>query len=177
MRKRVITAVVLILLIAVAVPLITPMLGPVYRHPIVAMRLAAMDSPRVLPVPVDGVRPRQLRDTWNGPRPGGRQHKGIDIFAKRGTPIRSTTPGIVTTVGTNKLGGRIVFVYGPDAEWHYYAHLERYSDVQVGDVIAAGTILGYVGDSGNAKGTPPHLHYGIYRAQGGAMNPYPRLAP
>ena len=177
MRKRLITAAVLILLIAGAVPLLRPMLGPLYRHPIVAMRLAGMESPRVLPMPVDGVRPRQLRDTWNGPRPGGRQHKGIDIFAKRGTPIRSTTPGIVVTVGTNKLGGHIVWVYGPNGEWHYYAHLERFADIQPGDVIGAGTVLGYVGDSGNAKGTPPHLHYGIYPAAGGAMNPYPRLRP
>lgn len=177
MKARLIAAVVLLVLIAGAVVLITPMLGPVYRHPVVATRLAWAESPRVLPVPVDGVRPRQLRDTWNGPRPGGRRHQGIDIFAKRGTPIRSTTPGIVVTVGTNRLGGRIVWVYGPRSEWHYYAHLERYSAVRPGDVIAAGTIVGYVGDSGNAKGTPPHLHYGIYRAQGGAMNPYPRLRP
>ena len=172
MKSRLLAAVaVLVLMVA----LIIPMLGPVARHPIVALRLLRTQSPNALPVPVDGVRPRQLRDTWNGPRPGGRQHKGIDIFAKRGTPIRSTTRGIVASVGTNQLGGRIVRVFGPNGEWHYYAHLERFAPIRPGDVIDAGTILGYVGDSGNAKGTPPHLHYGIYRMRGGAMNPYPRL--
>jgi murein DD-endopeptidase MepM/ murein hydrolase activator NlpD len=149
--------------------------GPVSRHPFVAWRLASTRPSAQLPVPVMGVRPRDLRDTWDGPRSGGRRHRGIDIFAKRGTPIRSATPGIIVTVGTNRLGGRIVRVFGPGGEWHYYAHLERYAEIRTGQVVAAGTILGYVGDSGNARGTPPHLHYGIYRLLGGAMNPYGRL--
>lgn len=176
MKARALRGVVLLVVIAGAVALIVPRLGPVARHPIVAWRLMRMESPRALPVPVEGVRPRQLRDTWNGPRSGGRRHQGIDIFARRGTPVRSTTPGIVVTVGTNQLGGRIVRVLGPAGEWHYYAHLERFAGVRPGDVVGAGTVLGYVGDSGNARGTPPHLHYGIYRARGGAVNPYPRLA-
>ena len=53
--------------------------------------------------------------------------------------------------------------------------LERFADIRQGNIVTPGTILGYVGDSGNARGTPPHLHYGIYRSRGGAMNPYPRL--
>ena len=176
MRSRLLTGITVLLFIGFLVRAIAP-LGPVTRHPIIALQLMRMESPPMLPVPVDRVRPQQLRDTWNGPRPGGRQHKGIDIFAKRGTPVRSTTRGIVASVGTNQLGGRVVRVFGPDGEWHYYAHLERFAPIQPGDVINDGTILGYVGDSGNAKGTPPHLHYGIYRMRGGAMNPYPRLAP
>ena len=155
---------------------IAPKIGPVYRHPILTLRLLRTPPPPILPVPVDGVRRSQLRDTWNGPRPGGRQHRGIDILARRGTPIRSTTDGVVATVGTNRLGGRIVRVLGPAGEWHYYAHLESFAPIREGDRIGKGTILGFVGDSGNARGTPPHLHYGIYRFQGGAMNPYPRLA-
>jgi murein DD-endopeptidase MepM/ murein hydrolase activator NlpD len=150
-------------------------LGPLFEHPIVAVRLAFQHAPRTLPVPVEGIRPRQLRDSWNGPRSGGRKHKGIDIFAPGGTAIRSTTPGIVATVGTNRLGGRIVTVFGPSGEWHYYAHLERFSSVRAGDVVSRGAVLGFVGDSGNARGTPPHVHYGIYRAYGVATNPYPRL--
>ena len=63
-------------------------------------------------------------------------------------------------------------VLGPGGYWHYYAHLERFARIRPGDVIAEGTVVGYVGNSGNAKGTPPHLHYGIYRFQGGAVNPY-----
>jgi murein DD-endopeptidase MepM/ murein hydrolase activator NlpD len=155
---------------------IAPKIGPVYQHPLLTFRLLRTPSSATLPVPVDGVRTRDLRDTWNGPRPNGRQHRGIDIFARRGTPIRSATDGIVATVGTNRLGGLIVRVLGPAGEWHYYAHLESFGRIREGDRITKGAILGFVGDSGNARGTPPHLHYGIYRFQGGAMNPYPRLA-
>ena len=149
--------------------------GGAFAHPIVAARLLASDAPSRLPVPVRGVRPRQLIDSWDSPRSGGRSHRGIDIFAPRGREIISTTPGIVVTVGRNQLGGRIVRIFGPAGQWHYYAHLERFADIRTGDVIAAGTVIGYVGDSGNARGTPPHLHYGIYRFQGGAVNPYPFL--
>src|SRR5947199_338671 len=118
-----------------------------------------------------------LTDSWGSPRPGGRAHQGIDIFAPRNTPIRSTTPGIVVTVGRNDLGGRIVRIFGPAGEWHYYAHLERFAEIHPGQLVAPGQILGYVGDSGNAQGPATHLHYGIYRWRGGAMDPYPRLHP
>ena len=145
------------------------------RHPILAIRLAMEESPVVLPVPVEGVRSRDVRDSWKAPRSGGREHHGIDIFAKRGTPVRSATRGIVMRVGTNRLGGQVVWVLGPGAELHYYAHLDRFGNFRRGAVVAAGDVLGFVGDTGNAKGTPCHLHYGIYHAQGGATNPYPRL--
>lgn len=142
------------------------------RHPIVALRLIRGDAPATLPVPVRGVGRSALRNSWGAPRSGGRDHKGIDIFAPRGREIISATRGIVVTVGHNELGGRIVRILGPGGYWHYYAHLERFANVRPGDVIAEGTVVGYVGDSGNAKGTPPHLHYGIYRFRGGAVNPY-----
>ncbi|HKR62192.1 MAG TPA: M23 family metallopeptidase [Thermoanaerobaculia bacterium] len=149
--------------------------GPAFRHPIAALRLVRADAPAHLPVPVAGLKPRDVRDSWGAPRSGGRHHQGIDIFAPRGRAILSTTPGIVLTVGTNRLGGRVVRVLGPGGQWHYYAHLETYGNVHPGDLIPAGTVVGTVGDSGNARGTPPHLHYGIYRFRGGAMNPYPLL--
>ena len=149
-------------------------LGPGIRHAWYAARLMAMPRPEALPVPVAGVRPRALRDTWGGARSEGRKHEGIDIFAKRGTEVLSATEGIVTRVGTNRLGGRVVWVLGPGGQRHYYAHLERYADVTAGMRIEAGHVLGYVGNSGNAAGTPPHLHYGIYE-MGGAINPYPLL--
>ena len=63
---------------------------------------------------------------------------------------------------------------GPGGQRHYYAHLDRYADIENGQRVRPGTVLGYVGTTGNAKGTPPHLHYGIY-ASGGAINPYPFL--
>ena len=117
---------------------------------------------------------QHLTDTWGAARSQGRSHEGIDIFAARGTPIRATTQGIVSKVVENTLGGRVVVVVGPGGAGHYYAHLEDYADISPNDWVDAGDIIGYVGDSGNAKGTPPHVHYGIY-ISGSAVNPYPLL--
>ena len=117
---------------------------------------------------------RHLTDTWGGARSEGRSHEGIDIFAPRGTPIEATTQGIISKVGDDRLGGRVVVVVGPGGAGHYYAHLEDYADISPNDWVNAGDIIGYVGDSGNAKGTPPHVHYGIY-INGSAVNPYPLL--
>lgn len=117
---------------------------------------------------------RHLTDTWGGARSEGRSHEGIDIFAPRGTPIRATTAGVVRKVGDDRLGGRVVIIIGPGGAGHYYAHLESYADISPNDWVDAGDIIGYVGDSGNAKGTPPHVHYGIY-INGSAVNPYPLL--
>ena len=119
--------------------------------------------------------PKQhLTDTWGGARSQGRSHEGIDIFAPRGTPVQATTQGIVSKVGENTLGGRVVVVVGPGGAGHYYAHLEDYADISPNDWVNAGDVIGYVGDSGNAKGTPTHVHYGIY-INGSAVNPYPLL--
>lgn len=129
-----------------------------------------LPSEQSLPNPVP---PQRFVDTWGAARLGGRKHEGVDIFAKRGTPIYSTTDGVVTSIGVNSLGGNFVGVlYG--RTWHYYAHLEKFSDIKTHQWINAGTLIGYVGDNGNAKGTPPHLHYGIYIATG-AVNPYPLI--
>lgn len=117
---------------------------------------------------------RHLTDTWGGARSQGRTHEGIDIFAPRGTPIQATTQGIVSKVGENTLGGRVVVIIGPGGAAHYYAHLEDYADISPNDWVNSGDIIGYVGDSGNAKGTPTHVHYGIY-INGSAVNPYPLL--
>lgn len=124
-----------------------------------------------LPSPLPGQR---LADTWGAARSQGRSHEGIDIFAERGTPIQTTTQGVISKVGENTLGGRVVVVVGPSGAGHYYAHMEDYADIEVNDWVKAGDIIGYVGDSGNAKGTPPHVHYGIY-IKGSAVNPYPLL--
>ena len=150
------------------------LLGPYLKNMLYAMRLTSMPVPAALPVPVRGVAPRALRDTWHGARSEGRKHEGIDIFARRGTAVTSSTEGIVLRVSTNRLGGQVVWVLGPGGQRHYYAHLERYADIADGERVRAGTVLGYVGTTGNAAGTPPHLHYGIYEA-GGAINPYPML--
>ncbi len=87
----------------------------------------------------------------------------------------SATRGIILVVGTNRLGGRVVEVLGPGLVWHYYAHLDRYAAIHAGQVVQPGEILGYVGDSGNARGTPCHLHYGMYVPPHHAVDPYPFL--
>jgi murein DD-endopeptidase MepM/ murein hydrolase activator NlpD len=160
--------------IALVLIVLVALLGPWLKNLAYAIRLGAMPAPASLPVPVAGVAPRQLADTWGGARSGGRRHEGIDIFARRGTPVLSATEGIVLRVGTNSLGGQVVWVLGPGGQRHYYAHLDSYGDVHAGMRIDAGAIVGYVGNTGNAATTPPHLHYGIYTA-GGAVNPYPFL--
>jgi len=150
-----------------------PMLEPMRR----AARIVLQSAPNALPVPVAGVSARALRDSWGAPRSDGRRHQGVDIFAPRGTPVRSTTAGIVWSIGQNRLGGNVVWVLGPGSQLHYYAHLDRFAAIRRGEVVAPGTTLGYVGNTGNARGGPHHLHYGIYApARGGAINPFPLLA-
>ena len=99
------------------------LLEPVLERAMYTARLMAMPPPESLAMPVEGVRRRDLRDTWHGARSEGRKHEGIDIFARRGTPVRSSTEGIVMRVGSNRLGGLVVWVIGPGGQRHYYAHL------------------------------------------------------
>jgi murein DD-endopeptidase MepM/ murein hydrolase activator NlpD len=164
------------LILAVVLIALEGVLRPWLENMSYALRLASMPAPAVLPVPVAGVKPSRLADTWGGARSEGRRHEGIDIFAGRGTPVLAATEGIVLRVGTNRLGGQVVWVLGPGGQRHYYAHLDSYGDVHPGMRVDAGKILGYVGNTGNAAATPSHLHYGIYTAQG-AINPYPFLHP
>ena len=171
-RNRLAVLVLLACLVGGVAAYIRAKVGPAFRHPILAVRLITSDGPTELPVPVRGIKRSQLVDSWDSPRSGGRQHRGIDIFARRGTEITSATSGIVVTVGHSSLGGHIVRILGPGGYWHYYAHLDRFGDIRPGDTVTAGTVIGYVGDSGNAKGTPPHLHYGLYKFRGGAVNPH-----
>jgi len=149
---------------------------PRLKNLIRIVRLYREPPPASLPVPVQGIEPYQLADTWGAARSEGRTHEGIDIFALRGTPVIASTHGVVVRKGLNRLGGQVVGVVGPAGWYHYYAHLDAWSVIGIGDWVEAGTVLGYVGDSGNAKGTPTHLHYGVY-VQGEARNPYPLLVP
>lgn len=169
--RRVVTGIVWgVLLLALGLAL-----HPVIRHAVRQARLLAADPPPVLPVPVDGVGPGQLADTWGDARSGGRSHQGIDIFAARRTPVRSTTRGIVMRRGDNPLGGRTVTILGPGGWRHYYAHLQQYGGQREGDWVEAGEVIGFVGTSGNAPPDAPHLHYAIYSREG-PINPYPALA-
>jgi len=153
----------------------TAMLFPFIRHPIVLFRLATSPPPSVVDIPVMGVRKTQIPNSWGAPRSDGRSHQGVDIFADRGTPVLSATDGIVLRVGTNQLGGQVINVLGPGRQVHYYAHLDRYGAFRPGHVVYPGSILGYVGNTGNARTTPPHLHYGVYDPVRGAVNPWSLL--
>jgi murein DD-endopeptidase MepM/ murein hydrolase activator NlpD len=138
--------------------------------------LAAREPDLELSMPVDGVRVNQLSDSWHAPRSGGRLHEGQDIFAARGTAVRSAAEGYVVRVGESPLGGNTVWVVGAGGRSYYYAHLDSYAhDLRVGDYVTPRTVLGHVGTTGNAAGTAPHLHFGVY-THGGAIDPLPLLA-
>lgn len=108
---------------------------------------------------------------WGDIRDGGkRDHKGIDIFAKKGTPVIAPTPGRVSFTGEKGLGGKQVWLRDSKRKQSlYYAHL----DSIVPDLrrVNAGDTLGFVGNTGNARTTPPHLHFGIYKSNQGAIDP------
>lgn len=138
-------------------------------------KLLAEPPDTSISMPVAGVRVRRVADTWHAARVG-HQHQGQDIFAKRGTPIFSATDGIVVRVGDAGIGGNAVSVLGAGGRVYYYAHLARFAEaLQPGQSVTRDSILGYVGNTGNARTTPPHLHFGIYSAEG-AINPLPLLA-
>src|SRR2546430_13977723 len=140
-------------------------------------QLYTKDPDKKLAMPVQDVSTKQITNTWHAPRDGGRLHEGQDIFAPRGTPVLSATEGYVVKIGENSLGGHTVSVIGPGGRIYYYAHLEAYAPhLAEGDYVTTQTLLGYVGTTGNAAGTPPHLHFGVYESTRGAMNPLPLLS-
>ncbi len=151
------------------------------RLPAYLALLPAEPEPQLL-MPVAGVRVDEVTDTWGAPRGGGRIHAGQDIFAPRGTPIYAATPGFVWRISERRLGGKTVTVVGGGGLRYYYAHLERYADgLQEGQRVTTDTLLGYVGSSGNAKSTPPHLHLGVssgnpLACERAVYDPLPRLA-
>ena len=138
-------------------------------------RLYTQEPDRKIAMPFTDVTKRQIADTWGAPRGTGRRHEGQDIFAPKGTPILSATNGYVYKIGENNLGGQTVSVISAGGRVYYYAHLDAYAPgLEVGDPVTTRTVLGFVGTTGNAQGTPPHLHFGVY-TMSGAINPLPLL--
>jgi murein DD-endopeptidase MepM/ murein hydrolase activator NlpD len=127
-----------------------------------------------LSFPVQGRDSRQISSVFGVARDGGRRrHEGVDIFAPRGTPAVASVDGTISNVGTNKLGGNVVFLSDNDRNIRlYYAHLDRWS-VSDGQRVSIGDTIGFVGNTGNARTTGPHLHFGIYEFGGGATDPLP----
>jgi murein DD-endopeptidase MepM/ murein hydrolase activator NlpD len=132
-----------------------------------------LESGPSLAFPVEGRDSRAVRSVWGADRDGGaRSHEGIDIFAPRGTPVLAGSDGIAQA-SENRLGGTVVFLRdGSRGQSLYYAHLDRHA-VTSGQRVRRGDTLGFVGNTGNARTTAPHLHFGIYRRGEGAIDPYP----
>jgi murein DD-endopeptidase MepM/ murein hydrolase activator NlpD len=115
--------------------------------------------------------PNAFSDTWGAPRSGGRSHKGVDMFAAHGAPLYAVADGTVRT-SHSTLGGMSIHLTTDTGDRYYYAHLSA-SLVTSGQRVRTGQPIGANGNSGNARGTPPHLHWQYHPGGGAAVNPYP----
>lgn len=150
-------------------------------------RVGSMRPPAIV-FPIAG--PHSFIDTFGADRDGGRRrHAGIDIFARKGVPVVAVADGVVEEVSEEYLAGQYVIVRHDDGWRSKYLHLDDdnpgtddglatgyASSIEVGVRVSAGTLLGFVGDSGNAESTVPHLHFGLFQPNGLPVNPYPALA-
>ncbi|MBB4639585.1 M23 family metallopeptidase [Longimicrobium terrae] len=151
-------------------------------EPLAAGELAPGAS---LLIPVRGIRPAQLADTYADARSGGRTHHAIDIMAPAGSPVVAAADGTVHRLRTGGLGGITIYQFGDDGRTlYYYAHLQRYAaGIREGQRIRCGEIIAYVGDTGNAGAGNYHLHFSVGRLsnperywESENVNPYPLLA-
>ena len=144
-------------------------------------------GPSGLAIPVAGIKPGQLVDTFTQTRAGGaRVHDAIDIMAPDGTGVVAAAPGTVEKLFFSQGGGGIsAYIRSDDRRWvYYYAHLSAYAPgVREGQRVPRGALIGFVGHSGNASPAGPHLHFAINQMAGGEkwhqgtpINPYPLLA-
>jgi murein DD-endopeptidase MepM/ murein hydrolase activator NlpD len=155
--------------------------------PAVTVAEGLVVGPAGLAIPVVGVRPGDLADTYTQARAGGaRRHDAIDIMAPVGRQVVSAAPGRVEKLFFSQGGGGIsAYVRSDDGRWiYYYAHLDAYAPgLREGQRLPRGALVGFVGSTGNANPAGPHLHFAVNRMnpgekwyQGEAINPYPLLA-
>ena len=137
-----------------------------------------------LMIPVEGIKPEQLRDTFNDARSAGRTHNAIDIMAAGGTPVLATADGEVVRLFNSEAGGITLYQLNQARNVvFYYAHLERYADgLLVGRQVKQGEVIAYVGDTGNAGAGNYHLHFAVWLTDdpkrfwdGTNLNPYELL--
>ena len=134
----------------------------IFLYMIVSIFLTGFLIPQNLKMPVDGATKSSYNQQsfWYYPWGKSGTHKGVDIFAKEGTAIKSATNGMVVFTGQLGLGGNVIVVLGPKWRFHYYAHLQKINTKKF-SFVSTDKIIATVGTSGNAKGKPPHLHYAI----------------
>lgn len=139
---------------------------------------------KTLAVPVQGIARSQLRDTFRDGRSRGRRHQAIDIMAARGTPVLAADDGRIARISQNRGGGLSIYQVDASGSFvYYYAHLDGYApDLREGQALRRGDLLGYVGSTGNAPESAPHLHFAMLRLEqrgrwwgGEALNPYEAL--
>jgi len=125
-----------------------------------------------LAFPVAGIK-SNIGSLWGARRDGGRRkHQGIDIFARKGTPVVAICDGVITLKDHTPIGGKTLWLDSEDHTWTaYYAHLDK-QYVKEGQFVRKGQVIGTVGNTGNARTTPSHLHFGIYTNRG-PVNPLP----
>jgi murein DD-endopeptidase MepM/ murein hydrolase activator NlpD len=130
-----------------------------------------------LAFPVSGKNRHSIGSKFGAPRDGGRRkHNGVDIFAPRHTPVVSPSKSAVVYVGDTRIGGKVIWLYDSRRNIYlYFAHLQR-QDVKKHQVIKTGQVIGTVGNSGNAKTTPPHLHFSVTKRGEGWIDPHSYIA-
>ena len=116
-------------------------------------------------------------DSWGFPRSGGRRHQGTDIMGPMGAPVYAFTDGVISRHSNSRLGGISLYLRGDDGSTYFYTHLQGYAAAgAVGTRVQAGEHIAYNGNTGNARGGPPHIHFERHPGGGSAVNPYPHLA-
>ncbi|MDQ3974734.1 MAG: M23 family metallopeptidase, partial [Actinomycetota bacterium] len=117
-------------------------------------------------------RPRSYSDTWGAPRSGGRRHQGTDIFGARGGLVFAITGGVVQFTRSGGNAGLFLSLRGDDGHVYWYMHLQDFV-ASAGQRVSAGQVIAHNGDTGNARGTSPHIHFEYHPGGGGPVNPYP----
>jgi peptidoglycan LD-endopeptidase LytH len=151
--------------------------------PVLSWALCALVVPRLMAPPISGLAPRDLQDTFNQMR-GSARHEAIDIMEPRGTPVHAVVDGTIAKLFLSKPGGNTIYLFDDTGTFcYYYAHLDHYAEkLREGAHVSSGEVIGFVGSTGDADPSAPHLHFAVFELgpekhwwQGSPINPYPIL--